>query len=191
MLSADVKSIRQPSNIALLVLGAASVPAFSWWMNYQVKHNRPALIPNSLWRNSSFTSICVMVLFASAFTNSMELFSSLLYVSSQILMSSQCLSLMCTSFQQVQGQSALGASLRILPALIMAVLINISTGFFVGRMPIMWVVLAAAAFSAISPLLMALIDPKWPYWYMAFIAQVYKLTRSVLIVRLFPHFSNR
>ena len=76
------------------------------------------------------------------------------------------------SFQQVQGHSALGASLRIIPALITAVLSNISTGYFVNRMPVMWVVLISSAFTAVSPLLMAVIDPQWPYWYMAFTAQV-------------------
>ncbi len=81
MLSSDIHNIRRASNISLLVLSAALVPAFIWWMNYQVKNNRPALIPNSLWRNSSFTSICVMILFTSAVSNSMELFSSLLYFS--------------------------------------------------------------------------------------------------------------
>jgi hypothetical protein len=78
MLSSDIKNIRRTSNISLLVLSAALVPTFIWWMNYQVKRNRPALVPNSLWRNSSFTSICVMILFTSAVSNISELFSSLL-----------------------------------------------------------------------------------------------------------------
>lgn len=53
-----------------------------------------------------------------------------------------------------------------------AVLINVSTGFFVDRMPVILVVLVSATLSAISPLLMAVVNPHWPYWYMAFIAQV-------------------
>jgi hypothetical protein len=76
------------------------------------------------------------------------------------------------SFQEVQGHSALETSLRILPALITAVISNITTGYFVNRMPVMWVVLTSAILTAISPLLMALINPQWPYWYMAFTAQV-------------------
>ncbi len=92
------------------------------------------------------------------------------------------------SFQQVQGNSALGASLRILPALIMAILTNISTGYFVNRMLVMWVVLISSALSAISPLLMAVIDLQWPYWYMAFIAQVSKLTTYDVLSS--PHLSN-
>ncbi len=69
-----------PVNIVLLILSVVLFVAFVWWMDYQVKRNRPALIPNALWRNSTFTSMCVMILFASAVSNSMELFSSLLYV---------------------------------------------------------------------------------------------------------------
>ena len=76
------------------------------------------------------------------------------------------------SFQQVQGLSALGASIRILPSLITAVLTNVSTGYFVNRMPVMWMVLVSCGLSALSPLLLAIINPRWPYWYMAFFAQV-------------------
>jgi hypothetical protein len=76
------------------------------------------------------------------------------------------------SFQEVQGHSATGASLRILPALITAILTNISTGYFVNRMSVIWVVSISSALTTISPLLMALIDPQLPYWDMAFTAQV-------------------
>ena len=78
MLSSDIHSIRNAANITLLIISAASVVVFVWWMDYQVKHNRTALMPNSLWRNSSFTSICIMILFSSAVSNGMELFCSLL-----------------------------------------------------------------------------------------------------------------
>ncbi|KAI1413266.1 MFS general substrate transporter [Hypoxylon sp. FL1857] len=153
-LSADIHNIRRASNIVLLVICAASVLTFVWWMHYQVKHNRTALIPNSLWRSAVFTSSCIMVLFATAVTNCMELFSSLF-------------------FQEVQGNSALGASLRILPSLIAGALTNLSTGIFVNRMPVMWTVLISSGASAIAPLLMALVQPEWPYWYDAFFAQIF------------------
>lgn len=77
-LSADIHNIHQASNIVLLVISAISIPAFIVWMHYQVKNGRVALIPNSLWRKSAFTSICIMALFTTAVTNCMELFSSLL-----------------------------------------------------------------------------------------------------------------
>ena len=48
------------------------------------------------------------------------------------------------SFQEVQGHSALGASLRILPSLVAGALTNLSTGIFVNRMPVMWAVLISS-----------------------------------------------
>ena len=76
------------------------------------------------------------------------------------------------SFQEVQGLSALETSLRILPALITAVLSNITTGYFVNRISVTWVVLTSSVLTALSPLLMALIDSGYSYWRMAFTAQV-------------------
>jgi hypothetical protein len=78
MLSSDINNIRQATYIALLVISIATIPVFIWWMNHQVKHNRPALMPNSLWRNWSFTSISIMVLLSNSVSNNMELFCSLL-----------------------------------------------------------------------------------------------------------------
>ncbi|KAM0815557.1 putative PX domain-containing protein [Seiridium cardinale] len=152
-LSSNTHNIRQASNIVLLVISAALVPAFVSWMRYQVKHNRPALIPNSLWSSSAFTSICIMALFTTATTNCMELYSSLF-------------------FQEVQELSALGASLRILPSLIAGAVTNLTTGIFVNRVPVMWAMLISSAMSAVAPLLMALIWPQWPYWYDSFFAQI-------------------
>ncbi|KAM0452060.1 hypothetical protein ACHAPV_009684 [Trichoderma viride] len=153
VLSADIHSIHKASTIALLVVSAVLIPVFIGWMQYQEKHQRNALIPNSLWKNWVFTSCCLMVLFTTAVCNCMELYSSLF-------------------FQQVQRQSALHASLQILPSLISGALTNISTGIFVNRMPVMWSVLISSTISAVAPLLMALIHPEWPYWYDAFFAQI-------------------
>ncbi|ETR96785.1 MFS general substrate transporter [Trichoderma reesei RUT C-30] len=153
VLSADTHSIHKASTIALLVVSAVLIPGFIGWMQYQEKHQRNALIPNSLWKNWVFTSCCLMVLFTTAVCNCMELYSSLF-------------------FQQVQRHSALRASLQILPSLISGALTNISTGIFVNRMPVMWSVLISSTISAVAPLLMALIHPEWPYWYDAFFAQI-------------------
>ncbi|KAL6815041.1 major facilitator superfamily domain-containing protein [Trichoderma sp. SZMC 28015] len=153
ILSADIHSIHKASTIALLVISATLIPVFIGWMQYQERHQRNALIPNSLWRNWVFTSCCLMVLLTTAVCNCMELYSSLF-------------------FQQVQSQSALHASLQILPSLISGALTNISTGIFVNRMPVMWSVLVSSTLSTVAPLLMALIKPSWPYWYDAFFAQI-------------------
>ncbi|KAG9813775.1 MFS general substrate transporter, partial [Aureobasidium melanogenum] len=50
-LSANVNNIKTATTISLLIVGIATIPAFVCWMKYQVKHNRPALIPNSFWRD--------------------------------------------------------------------------------------------------------------------------------------------
>jgi predicted MFS family arabinose efflux permease len=83
------------------------------------------------------------------------------------------------SFQEVQGHSATETSLRILPALITAVLSNVAVGYFVNRISVTWVVLVSAVLTAASPLLMALINPEYPYWYMAFTAQVSEARRAI------------
>ncbi|KAM0251903.1 hypothetical protein ACHAQJ_007965 [Trichoderma viride] len=152
-LSADIHSIRKASTIVLLVISAVLIPVFIGWMQYQEKHQRTALIPNSLWKNWVFTSCCLMVLLTTAVCNCMELYSSLF-------------------FQKVQLRTALHASLQILPSLISGALTNILTGVFVNRMPVMWSVLISSTISAVAPLLMALINPHWPYWYDAFFAQI-------------------
>lgn len=62
----------------MLVTSVLTMPLFIAWMRHQVKHNRPALIPNSLWKNHVFTSCCIMVLLSNALANCMELYSSFL-----------------------------------------------------------------------------------------------------------------
>ena len=78
MLSSDINRIRRASNIVLLIFSIALAPTFAFWMNRREKLKKPALIPNSIWRNSAFTSICLMVLIVYGVQNSIELFSSLL-----------------------------------------------------------------------------------------------------------------
>ncbi len=82
------------------------------------------------------------------------------------------------SFQQVQGTSALGASLRVLPSLIAGALTSISTGIFVNRMPVLWTVLISSVMSTIAPLLMAIVRIDQPYWENAFFGQVNKQALS-------------
>ena len=76
------------------------------------------------------------------------------------------------SFQTVQNLSALQASLRILPSLLVGTLLNLSTGLLIDRLPVFAVVLVALILNAGAPLLMAVISPQWPYWYDAFFAQL-------------------
>jgi hypothetical protein len=77
-LTSGVSNIRHPANISLLCVSLGLVLAFVFWERRQERQQKPALIPNSLWRNIAFTSVCLMVLFSYAVVNVMELFSSLL-----------------------------------------------------------------------------------------------------------------
>jgi len=76
------------------------------------------------------------------------------------------------SFQEVQGLSALQASIRILPSMVVGIALNFLTGTFVSRVEAKYVVFVSSALCAGAPLLMAVIKPQWPYWYDAFFAQV-------------------
>ena len=76
------------------------------------------------------------------------------------------------SFQEVQEYSAFEASLRLLPALIVGVVLNLMTGYFIDRVSPFWLIVVSTVLTAGSPLLMALIKPAWPYWWGAFPAQV-------------------
>lgn len=173
ILSAEVDNIRNALTIAFLVISVIFIPTFTFWMSRQEKKGKVALIPNSIWKKATFTTISVMVLISTAVANCIELFSSLLYARPSIT-PPNCAFFTdeAFSFQEVQQLSALQASLRILPSLIVGVAINFAVGYFIHRIPAMWLVLIASALCAISPLLMALIDPAWPYWYCAFPAQV-------------------
>ncbi|KAG0653102.1 Aminotriazole resistance [Hyphodiscus hymeniophilus] len=170
-LTSTVTNIRQPASISLLVLSIALVPAFIKWEHRRERSNLPQLIPNSLWRNPVFTSVCLTVLFSNAVANAMEIFCSLLYDSyptpsiAHLLTSS-------VSFQEVQKTSALGASLRILPSLLVAFFVQLTTGLIVHRTTPYLLILASLCLSAGAPLIMALTSPHWPYWYAAFPAQL-------------------
>lgn len=76
------------------------------------------------------------------------------------------------SFQEVQEFSALQASLRILPSMMVGAILNLTTGLFVDRVPVFWLAFVSTTLTAGAPLLMALINPHWTYWRGAFFAQI-------------------
>ncbi|KAL8779498.1 MAG: hypothetical protein Q9213_006910 [Squamulea squamosa] len=146
-------SIKEPLNAILTTIAAVLVPAFVWWVGRQERLGKPALIPNSLWKIPAFTAVCLMVLLSWGVMNSMEYFVSLFY-------------------QEVQELSALQASLRFIPGLIVGFCLNVATGLLVHRVPAHYLVIITTLICAVSPLVMALINPKWPYWYAAFWSMV-------------------
>ncbi|KAK3699632.1 hypothetical protein LTR37_016368 [Vermiconidia calcicola] len=153
VLSGDINNIKDVANIALLAFSVLLMPVFVMWMHHREKAGKPALIPNTLWNNKSFTSVCIMVLLSNAVVNCMELFSSLF-------------------FQEVQHLSALQASIRILPSLVVGVILNFMTGALINKVPAIYTVLISSSLCAGAPVLMAVIEVEWPYWYSAFFAQL-------------------
>ncbi|KAL8857502.1 MAG: hypothetical protein Q9178_005997 [Gyalolechia marmorata] len=147
--TADTSNIRTPTNIFLLGLSLALMPAFVAWVSRQEHNNRPALIPNSLWRNKISTSICINIFLMWGAYNAFE----------------QVINLF---FQEVQGLDALETALHFLPQPLSGLLANLAVGLVVHRIRGDWIILATTIISCISPLLMALIDPSWSYWVAAF-----------------------
>ncbi|KAH7038358.1 major facilitator superfamily domain-containing protein [Microdochium trichocladiopsis] len=153
VLSVDTRRIQDGDTIALLCIGLLLLPCFVAWMHRQKTLGRPALIPNALWRNPSFSCICGITAFAFSAVNAMELFCNLY-------------------FQGIQHLSALQSSLRIVPSLVVGVLVGLVCGLLVDRFRALWLISISAAMTALSPLLMAVVDPQWPYWQGAFAAQL-------------------
>ncbi|KZM26185.1 uncharacterized protein EKO05_0000435 [Ascochyta rabiei] len=153
ILSADLATIRSAETATLLALSIVLLLAFPAWMYYRERVNKPALVPNKLWRNIPFTSTCIMVALSYGVMNSIETFSSLY-------------------FQEIQQATPLTTSLYLLPNLATGVLLNVLVGTFVHKIPALYLVSISAVICSISPLLMAVMDPSWNYFYLAFWAQV-------------------
>lgn len=73
-----------------------------------------------------------------------------------------------SSFQEVQDLPAIQAALRFLPNIIIGIILNLGTGLLVHRLHANYLVVVSSVLSAGSPLLMAIIDPEWSWWYCAF-----------------------
>ncbi|RYP37688.1 hypothetical protein DL768_010838 [Monosporascus sp. mg162] len=151
VISNDASSIGEAPQIVLLSIALACIPAFAFWMEQQQRRGKPALIPNSLWKTTAFSSICVMVLLTWAILQSIEYLLSLY-------------------FQRVQGVSAIQTSLYFVPNIVIGVVLSVATGFILHRISVYWLVLITCCLTAVAPLLMAVNDPDWSYWYASFLA---------------------
>ncbi|GIJ84923.1 hypothetical protein Asppvi_003778 [Aspergillus pseudoviridinutans] len=150
-LTGSPSAIRLPQNITLLVLAAVLLIAFVLWVGRQERLNRPALIPNSLWKNKVFSCICINVFCIWAAFNAFEQYQNFF-------------------FQEVQHVSPLGAAVRFLPAPIAGALTNVVVGLSVHRVRADWIVIMATIPCALASLLMAVAQPRWSYWACAFLA---------------------
>jgi nitrate/nitrite transporter NarK len=64
------------------------------------------------------------------------------------------------------------ASLYLLPNLMVGVCINLSVGIFVDRLPAGWLIVGSSLLCALAPLMMALVNPNWKYYYLELWAQM-------------------
>ena len=75
--TSSYRRLSEAQNIALLILSCALLGVFPIYMHYQAKRQKPAIIPNKLWQNASFTATCVAVFFCWASMNVIEYFTTL------------------------------------------------------------------------------------------------------------------
>ncbi|KAL4863704.1 major facilitator superfamily domain-containing protein [Aspergillus spectabilis] len=171
-------SISRAENISFLVLSFILIVAFITWEHLQEKHGRPALIPNSIWKNPTFTSTCLLGFFGWATTATNQYFLALFW-------------------EEIQGHSAFQASLRFLPLVVGGILTNIATGAMVRNVRADLLIGVSAVLSAATPLIMALIvvnHAGLSYWVAAFPAallspiwaDVTLTIANLVITRLFP-----
>ncbi|KAI9685729.1 MAG: hypothetical protein M1822_004289 [Bathelium mastoideum] len=143
-------NIKEPANICLLAGALALIPMFILWAGRQERNNKPALIPNSLWRDRSFTSICIAVVLIWGSFNAAEIIISFF-------------------FQDVQLLTPTQSSVRFLPEPVAGVLINVINGLIIHRIHANWIVVIGIAVSSLAPLLMAICNPQWSYWACVFL----------------------
>ena len=149
MITSSTSTIRYPPNVALLVISAALVPSFVFWVGRQERLGRPAIIPNSIWRNPEFTSICITVFMCWAQFNASAYFITLF-------------------LQDIQHLSTLQTSLRFIPLVMTGFATNMVCGYIMDKAPASILVLVTSTLGAISPLLFAIASPNWNYWVAAF-----------------------
>lgn len=164
-----------PVNICLLLLALALIPCFILWLGRQERLHHPALIPSTLWHDKVFTSIILNVFFTWGSFNAFEQFLNFF-------------------LQEVQKHTALEAALRLGPAPIAGILTSIVVGLIVHRVRADWIVIITTVCSCLSPLLMAIVNPRWSYWACAFPAislipigmDALFIVSNLLITSMFP-----
>ena len=174
-ITGNQSDIKQPSSIAMLVLSVALIPLFIWWVGRQEKLGRPAIIPNSLWRNKIFTTICVAVFMTWGSFNAVE-------------------TIITFYFQDVQRLSATQTSIRFLPAPVSGAIANLAMGLLVHRVSANYLVFGGCVISLVAPLAMAFATPTSSYWVSGFLGNVFNPTgadslftiSNLLITSVFP-----
>ncbi|KAJ8108404.1 hypothetical protein OPT61_g8196 [Boeremia exigua] len=149
VISKQTEKIKEPETLSTLVLGIALIPSFILWVARQEKLGRPAVIPNSLWRNRIFSVVCTGVFIIWGSFNAVETFQTLY-------------------FQDVQANSPIQTSLRFLPTPIGGALSNVVMGLIAHRVRADLACFIGVVLTSIGSLLMCIIQPEWTYWACAF-----------------------
>lgn len=175
-ITGSARSIRSPTALVPLIIAFALVPVFVFWVGRQERLSRPAIIPNSLWRNRYFTTICIAVFLAWGTFNSIE-------------------TLLTLYFQDVQLLSPLQTSYRFLPAAIMGLVSNLVAGALVHRISAHLLVSVGLFITCAAPLTVAIVaTPSSSYWSSGFVANALSAigvdalftTANLLISSVFP-----
>ncbi|WEW54723.1 hypothetical protein PRK78_000147 [Emydomyces testavorans] len=149
VLTENISNLYYVRQVILILIATILIPVFAFWMDFQESRGKPVLIPNSLWNNTAFVAISMIVFLTWAVLQGSELFSSLF-------------------FQKIQHLSPLRTSASLLPNSFIGIILNVTTGLVVHAIRINYLIVLTATIAAISPLLMAIIDPTWDYWTCAF-----------------------
>ncbi|OAG14916.1 MFS general substrate transporter [Alternaria alternata] len=150
-LKSDIDWIQEPTTLGLLITAIALIPAFIFWVGRQERLGRPAIIPNSLWRNRIFSIICIGVFITWGTFNAVESYHTLF-------------------FQNVQKLSAIQTSIRFLPGPVAGALANVAMGLIAHRVRADWAVAVGLFCTTLGGLLMCIIQPEWSYWSCAFLS---------------------
>jgi MFS family permease len=175
VLAGNSSHFKEPASITLFSIALILIPIFAFHIRRQERLGRKVIIPPSLFGNRVFTSLCLTVFVIWGVFNSIQYFLTLFY-------------------QTIQSLSAIQTSLRFLPMVVTGGIANFVTGLLVKRVRADVLVLGSGAITAISPLLMAIVDPKWSYWTCAFFvtaftpicADVLFTIANLLITSVFP-----
>lgn len=127
-----------------LALGWILLVAFLFWHDCW-ERDTTQRIQDSLWTNGHFLSIGLVVFFIYASSHSTS-------------------QLMIFVFQRAQGLSVLQSSWQYLAIPITGALSSLFTGHFLSRVEANRILVIAIVLSSLSPLLMAVLSPAWPYW---------------------------
>ncbi|KAJ2960534.1 hypothetical protein NQZ79_g4175 [Umbelopsis isabellina] len=131
-----LQSMRKPLNIVLLCTALTLIPVFVFWMRRQARHNLPALIPNTLWSDLPFTSVCITVFLVWGTLNASEQLTALY-------------------LQDVRGTSVLTTSLYFMPAPVCGLIMNVAIGALLPHLQPAIAVPVCCLASGIAPLLLA------------------------------------